>query len=77
MVVLHKASMVDVKLPRIGMYQTISKVAGAFQLQVFDPEMYTDQVKYFISMKYVHSLTPIGGVNLEDGRIVIAFQKRV
>ena len=37
--------------------------------------MYQDQVKYFISMKYVHGLCPIGGINMEDGRTLILFYK--
>ena len=37
--------------------------------------MYEDQVKYFISMKYVHGLSPVGGINMEDGRTLILFYK--
>ena len=44
-------------------------------MQVYDPEVYDDQVKYFISMKYVHAMNPIGGINMPDGRILLLFYK--
>ena len=37
--------------------------------------MYDDQVKYFISMKYVHGLSCLGGVKMPDGRKVLLFYK--
>ena len=75
MVVLHKISMIDRKLPRVNLYQNITQLAGAFTLQEYDPEVYEDQVKYFISMKYVHGLSCLGGVNMPDGRKVLLFYK--
>jgi len=44
-------------------------------LQEYDPEVYEDQVKYFISMKYVHGLSCLGGGNMPDGRKVLLFYK--
>ena len=32
MVVLHKISMIDIKLPRISQFQNVSQLAGAFKL---------------------------------------------
>jgi len=66
MVVLHKTSLVDLKLPNVWHYKTVPKLAGAFTLQVFDPQVYEDQVKYFISMRYVHSLSCLGGLTMPD-----------
>ena len=75
MIVMHKVSLVDVKLPGIAKYKSLGKIAGAYSLQIFDPEQFKDQVKYFISMKYVHGLCPVGGINMEDGRTLILFYK--
>jgi hypothetical protein len=42
---------------------------------VYDPYFFPDQVKYFISMKYMHSLCALGSIQMDDGRIVILFYK--
>jgi len=75
MVILHKVSLVDIKLPKVAQYTNVHDVAGAFSLQVYDPYFFPDQVKYFISMKYTHGLSALGGINMEDGRTVILFYK--
>ena len=75
MIIFQKTSLIDIKLPKVLQYESSDKIASAFSLQIFDPSVYEDQVKYFISMKYVHGLTPIGGINMDDGRTVILFYK--
>lgn len=75
MIIMHRVNLIDIKLPGISKFKKLSKLAGAYSLQIFDPEVYQDQVKYFISMRYVHGLYPIGGISMDDGRTLVLFYK--
>lgn len=42
MVIFHKVSQIDVKLPKVTQYASVSALAGAFSLLEFDTEVYED-----------------------------------
>lgn len=73
MVVLHKVSQIDNKLPNVRKYKSPEELASAFSIQVYDPYFFPDQVKYFISMRYIHNRVPLGSIHMDDGRTVILF----
>ena len=63
------------KLPGLGRHGTAERLAAAFTVQELDLGLYPDSVRFFISMKYVHGLSAVGGVHSAEGPLKILFYR--